>query len=417
MMHEILSKIKSEKTLEGLKILIWGIGVTGKALHKVCEKFGADTWYTDKEYKGLHKFIPDDEVIESNQNFDLILKSPGVPWIDQLAFFRNSDTLIIGEMELISLLDDTPIIAITGSNGKTTTCTMLKEAFDLLDKKTFLGGNIGIPYSEILNGEYEFAILEVSSFQLELIETFRPEVAVILNVFENHMERYDSLDEYKQAKFNIFKNFDSNDKLIIANELRNDLKVDFFVKFLNHGSLDFSKMKVVGDHNKLNFQAVFEVLTSLDLNTFILDELIENFLGIDHRIQFVHESNGVSYYNDSKSTNLVATMTALKSFKDQSQIALMLGGQLRDNDVSSYQEILSILNKDQIFLYGESKDLLSKEFDLHRKFESFEEILNSDDLKNYSIVLLSPGFPSYDQFSNFTERGADFIKKVNLNEQ
>ncbi len=383
------------------------MGVTGKALYQVCKEREADVWYTDKEYQGLDKFIPEQEVIESNQNFDLILKSPGVPWKDQLAFFRNSETLVLGELEVISLLSDVPIIAITGSNGKTTVCTMLKMAFDLLGRKVFLGGNIGNAYSNILNDEYEFSVIEASSFQLELLSSFKPRVGVILNITPHHLERYKDIEEYKKAKFEIFKNMKESDDLIICPQLFKEVHANCRVHERSKSNLDFTSMKVLGEHNKKNFIVVHDILDCLGLDTSVMSKLIESFYGVEHRIEFLGSIGKTKYFNDSKSTSLEATLTAIKSFTDKSKIQLLLGGKLRSDDVSEFKEILEYISKEQIFLYGESKNLLKEVFNISG-YSEMGDIFNENKFKEGDIVLFSPGFPSYDQFQNFEKRGMRF---------
>ncbi len=408
--QEILSKIKENKSLEGISVLIWGMGVTGKSLHKVCESYGATVWNTDKEYMGFDKFISQDEVIESNIKFDLILKSPGVPWLPELNYFKASGVDILGELEIISLLSPVPIIAITGSNGKTTVCTMLKEAFDILGINVFLGGNIGTPYSTILNQNVKFAILETSSFQLELIETFSPLVAAILNIVPHHQERHPTLEHYQNAKFNIFKNMSEFSSLIVSKELKALVQGDFKVCVPGSIKRDHSAMKVVGEHNIKNFQFVEEILDVLGLNTQVMSELIERFTGVEHRIEFIGEYGKLKVYNDSKSTNINSTLTALQSFPNDSEIFLLLGGQLRSDDISEFLKIKEYLRDEQVFLFGESREILSREFN-SLQGESIEDFFKSN-LPREGTLLFSPGFPSYDQYKNFEHRGQNFKEMI-----
>ncbi len=412
MSQEILSKIKDNKSLEGLSVLIWGMGVTGRALYKVCEDYGASVWNTDKEYLGFDKFIVQNEVIESNIKFDLILKSPGVPWLPELNFFKSSGVPVLGELEIVSLLSDTPIIAITGSNGKTTVCTMLKEAFDLLGINTFLGGNIGNPYSKILGNNFDYALLEVSSFQLELINEFSPLVASILNIVNHHQERHPTFEHYQNAKFNIFKNMNEFSHLIIPDELKKQVKGDFKVS-APKGIRNYSKMKVVGEHNQKNFQFVEEILNVLGMNTKVIDKLISSFKGVEHRIEFVGNFKGLKVYNDSKSTNFNSTLTAIKSFKNKEELVLFLGGQLRSNNVEEFLEIKKYLKDDQVYLFGQSRELLSRFFKSSKK-EFLEEFFREQRFQD-AILLFSPGFPSYDQFKNFKDRGENFKKIIQDN--
>jgi len=405
MSEEILSKIKENQSLEGLNVLIWGMGVTGKSLYKVCQDYGATVWNTDLKYAGYDKFIAQSEIIESNIKFDLIFKSPGVPWLAELNYFKSTGLPILGEFELVSLLSNIPIIAITGSNGKTTVCSMLKKAFDLLEVDVFLGGNIGHPYSKILKEKFEYAIVEASSFQLELIKTFAPLVGVVLNIVEHHQERHPNLDHYEKAKFNIFKNMNELCHLIIPEELKTKIKGEFKVS-TPKVDRDYSQMKVVGEHNIKNFQFVEEILNVLGFDTAVMESLIPSFTGVEHRIEFIGKYQGSSIYNDSKSTNINSTLIAIKSFEDKSKIKLLLGGKLRSDDVEEFREIKKYLADEQILLFGESKKLLSKIFKSVQA-DSFEDFFQKN-LDYPEIILFSPGFPSYDQFRNYEERGKTF---------
>lgn len=391
--------IEMSSDLPKEKILIWGIGITGQSTLELLKSQNMEVICVDKEagYDYTEDTLPFKEL-----DISVVLKSPGVPWGHPAwDYFKEENIPILGEIEWVWRYSQVPVLAVTGSNGKSTTVNMLSHALSLFHTPHFLGGNWGIPYGRILLDktyeDAEYAVLELSSFQLELIKDFRPEVSAILNITENHMERYSTQEEYIAAKKNICKNnpdfhfeFDDSDYR------------DFLTKF------KFKKMKVLGEHNKKNFYFCYKILEAIHYEDDFQD-VIDSYGGIPHRLEFCGTKKGVAIYNDSKSTNLESTLTALKSF--EKNVHLIIGGKLRSQDVSGFKQLLKFSQVKSISLFGESafflKDCLPKAF----QYDELEILLKEIKTNPGDYVLFSPGFPSYDQFKNFEHRG-EFFKKL-----
>lgn len=362
---------------------------------------------------------------------DEIVISPGIPSTHPALKKANEKGVpLISEIEYAyRYSSDIPVIAITGTNGKTTTTTMIAEALKLAGKKVFCGGNIGIPYTELpLSDEKpDYAVIEVSSFQLETIHTFHPKIGVILNVFPNHSERYDHVIDYARAKFNLLKNMTSEDHLILGLEnpylneisdhavqkstfMKGDLPKDFLTKF------SFKNTKVTGEHNEANFYVAYKVLELLKIENLdsLFQTFIDNFKGVAHRLEFVLEKNGLKIYNDAKSTNTLATTTAIRAFKEgQEPFFLILGGKLRNEADRVLPDLLPFKNQvTRIFTIGDVTKRLSEE--LGQDFKVTEandlktvfEICLKENLKGN--LIFSPAFPSFDQFKNYIHRGECF---------
>lgn len=387
------------KNLKNKKILLWGLGVSGISTLKLLKNLGANVMTLDSRVKSDLK---ESDLIK-NPVFDLVLKSPGVSWEHSyFKFCYENNIPVSGEVELVSSVTDISIVGITGSNGKSTTVTMLSRYFELLEVPHFLGGNLGLACSEMINDksflDIKYGIWELSSFQLELINEFSCEVAAILNLSPTHMERYEDVSSYYEAKNQIFKNL-SNEKKVSSTEIK---KSKFF-------SLEGIKdTLVVGKHNLLNFACVYEIVQRLDLyKEDIFLELVRSFKGIEHRLEYVGEYKESKVYNDSKSTNLKATITAIESFEGKS-VDLIVGGKLRESDVSEYADILKFNNIKNIYKIGHASLALSEILGTDHLYESLDVFFKSFPSVKSEVLLFSPGFPSFDEFKNFEKRGEFF---------
>jgi UDP-N-acetylmuramoylalanine--D-glutamate ligase len=362
---------------------------------------------------------------------DEIVLSPGIP-VTHLALKAavEKGVPILSEIEYAyRQTKDIPVIAITGTNGKTTTSTMIAEALKKAGKKVFLGGNIGISYCDlaISDEKVDFAVIEVSSFQLETIHEFHPTIGLILNIFPNHSERYDDVHDYAKAKFRMLKNMTKDDHLIIGleNPYLADIKdhpahKDFFQKgdlpqsFKNKFS--FENAKVVGEHNEANFYGAFKVLELLKIENLdqIFQEFINEFPGVAHRLEYVLTYEGLAVYNDAKSTNTLATTTAIKAFNDSTgPLFLILGGKLRSENDKVLPDLLPFKNKiARIFTIGDVTkrlaDELGKDFKVTEAgdLKTVFEIAKKENLKGN--LVFSPAFPSFDQFKNYVDRGEKY---------
>lgn len=393
-----------------------------------------DDWYKSEQMDQILdccSCYSEEDFTQHFHKMDEIVISPGIP-TNHPALQKANDkgVPLVSEIEYAyRYSSDVPVIAITGTNGKTTTTTMITEALTLAGKKVFCGGNIGIPYTELpLNHEKpDYAVIEVSSFQLETIHTFHPKIGVILNIFPNHSERYDQVIDYARAKFNLLKNMTAQDHLILGLEnpyideiknhpvvkstfMKGELPQDFQTKF------SFRKTKVTGEHNEANFYVAYKVLELLKIQN--LDDLfqtfIDNFKGVAHRLEFVLEKDGLNIYNDAKSTNTLATTTAIRAFKDSKEpLFLILGGKLRNEADNVLPDLLPFKNQiSRIFTIGDVTKRLSielgKEFNVTEAndLKTVFDMCRKEQLKGN--LVFSPAFPSFDQFKNYIHRGECF---------
>jgi UDP-N-acetylmuramoylalanine--D-glutamate ligase len=376
---------------------------------------------------------------------DIIIISPGVPilpkWREVAA--RNSK-LLMGDVEFASQFTDAKIVAITGTNGKTTVTTLIYEILKAqMGDKVELAGNIGIPFCDMLREgkKPEYIVLEISSFQLEAIRDFRPFVSIILNVTEDHQDRYSGMQEYAMVKANIFRNQTIDDFLILNaedkftnimvsmakpakfyfsayREIDNGIyfKDGSFVKNMNGKKEELFKasdIKLIGKHNYENILACVITADLLKLDMAKAVTTIENFNGLHHRIEFASEVNGVKYYDDSKGTNVDAVIKAIDTFTDD--MVLILGGREKGTDFSPLYNILP-KNVKLIVALGENREKIKGIFSPKIEVltsESMEDTVNKCvNAKGVKVVLLSPGCASFDLFKGYAHRGDEFKKYV-----
>jgi len=378
---------------------------------------------------------------------DMMVVSPGVPLNSEIIIAaRDKRIKMISELELAASVCKGNIIAITGTNGKTTTTSLCGHVFNTCGAKTYAAGNIGLAFSEIaLNvNEKEFAAIEVSSFQLDLIYKFKPKVAMILNITPDHLNRYENnYQKYIESKLRIYENQDEKDYLILNRD--NDVLVksltkhqsnDFYfslksrsnngcslsgdeIMFLKNDKEEFrcslSDINLRGEHNYANAMAVINAAKIFEFDNIKIVEGLKTFKGVEHRLEFVREIDGVKYINDSKATNVDSVWYALRSF-DQ-PIYLILGGQDKGNDYNQIKEL--VLDKvKKIYAIGSSADKVFNFFHHDVKVEikqTLEEVVtavNSEAREN-DIVLLSPACASFDMFNDYEHRAKVFKESVN----
>jgi UDP-N-acetylmuramoylalanine--D-glutamate ligase len=426
------------------KVAIFGMGKSGKAALKLAKKYKQDfyvvnrgpveTWFQTEgleELCGTCACFSEEDFAQHFHKMDEIVISPGIPTTHPaLKRAVEKGVPILSEIEYaFRYTSDIPVIAVTGTNGKTTTTTMIAEALTRAGKKVFCGGNIGVPYCDLAVSEekVELAVIEVSSFQLETIQTFHPKIGLILNVFPNHSERYDDVRDYAKAKFSLLTNMTAEDHLILGTEnpylsdieshpakrtyfTKGKLPEDFKKKF------DFSKARAKGEHNEANFFAAHEVLRLLGIPSLekLFQEFINVFAGVPHRLEYVLEKDGLTLYNDAKSTNALATTTAIKAFKESHEpLHLILGGKLRNETDELLPDLLPFKGQiSTIFTIGDVTERLAQE--LGNDFQ----VIKSGDLKTVFALarekelkgnlVFSPAFPSFDQFKNYVDRGEKF---------
>ncbi len=371
---------------------------------------------------------------------DLIILSPGIPREHEvLKLALAKDIPVWNEIELAYQYIDSkiPTIAVTGTNGKTTTVTFMGEMIKLCGYEVFVGGNIGVPLCELLleKRHVDYILLELSSFQLESMPTFHPRVAVILNVYPNHGERYEKLEDYAKAKFNISRHMNQNDFLLYPEDIAMidswakvqkatlvpfRLDKELCLKELNK-RYDLKEYKLPGAHNIFNLAFASKALELILEKKEGIQKAINTFPGVKYRVQYIDSKRSYVAYNDAKSTNWDATLVAVKSMdKKGRKLSLIIGGQKRgrnDSIVPSIPELKKYV--DRIFLIGETSEMFAAELDGHipyvkaERLERVVEIMENE--KDDGVLLLSPAFPSYDQYPNYEKRGEHFTKLVKGN--
>jgi len=442
--------------LKSKKVLVVGLARTGVSTAKFLVSEGArvrvsDSSPGDKLTKSLEELKGLDLEIETGRhteewftNADLIVVSPGVPLeIKPLKAAHGKGVEIISEIELASRFIDAPIIAITGTNGKTTTTTLIGEILKKSGKRAFVGGNIGNPLIEyVIEGKKaDFIVAEISSFQLEGIREFRPFISILLNITEDHLDRYPSMDAYIQAKGLIYRNQRSADFAVINSD---DILVKRLTKGIQPQKIGFSRereivggiyctdgkicsslrgnavyeterFRIKGGHNIENAMASIAACEIAGCLRDDIQEAIEAFHGLPHRVEFVADIEGVSYYNDSKGTNIGATMSALAGFKGN--VILLAGGKDKGGDYGVMAPLIQEKVKGMI-LFGEARGKINHSIGgytdtvLVANLKEAVEVAGRTAVKG-DTVLLSPACSSFDQFSGYAERGRKFVELVN----
>ena len=380
---------------------------------------------------------------------DLIVVSPGVPSDSKVILEAGKrGKKIISEIELAYCFCKGNIIAITGTNGKTTTTSLCEHVFNKCGIKTYAAGNIGLAFSEIVLGvkENEVVSLEVSSFQLDLIDKFKPKIAMILNITPDHLNRYKNrFDNYTNSKLRIYKNQDKEDYLILNKDNEATLnsitehksRVFYFslkekvdngcycsadiIYYKENGKELFKcllgNINLKGEHNFANAMSVIIAAKIMGLDNNKIKDALGDFLGVEHRLELVREINGVKFINDSKATNIDSVWYALRSFNNS--IFLILGGQDKGNDYNQIKELVKEKVK-KIYAIGSSADKIYDFFhtivkvEIQPSMESAVAAANKEAREN-DVVLLSPACASFDMYQNYEHRGKVFkeaVKKI-----
>jgi UDP-N-acetylmuramoylalanine--D-glutamate ligase len=424
--------------LSNKKIAIFGMGKSGVSALRLLHREKAQvyavslgdprTWHLPVKDFIEGKFCFSQDCAQAPGIFakcDLIILSPGIPSTHPCLRLAKGKVPIWSEIELGFHFCPIPIVAITGTNGKTTTVTLLGELLKSAGKKPFVGGNIGKPLCDLPfeKEDYDLAVLEVSSFQMEKIESFKPHVAAILNVTQNHGERYVSFEDYLQAKQNIARNQTKEDYLLIPKHDRalvhwahsfssNVVEVDPKKIPEMAENWDLTQFRLPGAHNLLNLFFCYKILQALGVEISRPEAVLSRFSGVEFRLQLENSPFPFKVYNDAKSTNYDSTLTAINALSDKKEdIYLILGGQKRGVGDSILPHILKMKKPiKKIFLIGETTPMLAHELKGHIPFEesmtlkhAVESVKKDKGFKG--ILLFSPGFPSFDQYPNYIARG------------
>ncbi|HXZ31397.1 MAG TPA: UDP-N-acetylmuramoyl-L-alanine--D-glutamate ligase [Terriglobales bacterium] len=443
--------------LQNKRVLVVGLGKSGVAAALFVKSKGArvtvsDTKTPDELKEEIPRLLDEGIAIETGghgdrtfQNQDLIVVSPGVP-LDAapLAQARALGEKIIGEVELAGRFFPGRIVAITGSNGKTTTTALAGAVVANGGFPTLVGGNIGTPAISLVEQATEdtIAVLEVSSFQLETTETFRPHIAVVLNVTPDHLDRHRTFMAYADAKARIFESqqgsdfavLNADDPTCVAMASRTRAQVFWFSRkrevkqgaYVRDGRVLFrdtsgqreimqvSETPLKGAHNVENVLAAVCVGVLSDVEPRRISKAVHEFRAVEHRLEHVASIGGVEYYNDSKATNVDATIKALESFP--ANIHLILGGKDKGSDYSVLNDLLRQRVK-SVYTIGAAAAKIESQI------KGATEVVHADTLENAirrasdaakpgDIVLLAPACASFDQFRNYEHRGKVFKEAV-----
>lgn len=369
-----------------------------------------------------------------DNSFDVLIKNPAVfPTHPCVLKAKNLNILVVNEMEVAYhyINKDVKIIGVTGSNGKTTTVTLIYEILKKSGLNIKLGGNIGTPLSKIVGNlnDKDILLLEISDHQLNDLKDFKTDISVITNLCPTHLDYHGSYETYKNIKKKIFNHHTDKDIAIINYSNEDSMKLvsdilstkyyfnsdnnyikDKGIYVNNELVIDKDDILLKGRHNYENILVVLVLMDILKIDYKYAKEVLKEFKGVEHRIEFVKNIDGVSYYNDSKSTNPNATITAIKSFTGN--IHLILGGMERSQD---FDDLIPYLDKvSMIYAVGETRDRI-EEFALKNnilciKKEYLKEIMEEviKNVKSGDIVLLSPASASWDQYKRFEDRGEEF---------
>ena len=449
------------KDISGKHITILGAVRSGLAAAKLAKKLGAIPFvsdYSNADALGDNLSSLDKHAIKYETgghtdkvfDCDFIVTSPGVPSnSDVLLKAKEKNIKVVSELEFASWFNKGTVIAITGTNGKTTTTSLCAHLLNSCGLKTHLAGNIGVAFSDIVLNvkEDEFVALEVSSFQLDFIETFKPKFALLLNLTKDHLDRYDdNFENYIKSKFNIIMNQNSKDYFIINCD--DEIIANFPVRsynnycfsmgqahsdgcFIEEGRFYFrmnheiteiggvENLSIKGEHNQYNALAVLTVAKLLNLDNQQILDSFKSFPGVEHRLELVRTINGVEYINDSKATNVDSVWYALRSFDNP--IILILGGKDKGNDYSRLKDLV-VNHVKKIYAIGSSADKIFEFFKDHVKVEIVDSLeltvqKSINDAIEGDVVLLSPACASFDMFENYEHRGKIFKEAVvNLSE-
>jgi UDP-N-acetylmuramoylalanine--D-glutamate ligase len=443
--------------LKGKKVLVVGLARTGAAAAQFLLRRGAKVMVSDAKpaaelaeiLASLQGLPLEWELGRHTGPFfadaDLIVMSPGVPMdIPALKEARAKGIPVISEVELAFRFLRRPLIAITGTNGKTTTTTLIGEMLRAGGKRVFVGGNIGNPLIGYIDGpqDDEWVVAEISSFQLEGVVELRPKISLLLNVTEDHLDRYDSFDAYIAAKARIFANQKREDYALLnaddsiclrlARELEpqvilfSALHPVSFGSFLTPEEICFQErdgrrdryelnhLKIKGAHNLENLMAAIAVGRMCGCPREILQGVMNEFQGIEHRLEWVRRLEGVDYFNDSKGTNVGSVVKSLQSFEDP--VILIAGGKDKGGDYGPLHEWVRRRVKGMA-LIGEAKDRIFSALGgltETAKLGTLEEAVSwaKSRARPGDVVLLSPACSSYDMFHNYQERGRRFKEIV-----
>ncbi|HEY7556844.1 MAG TPA: UDP-N-acetylmuramoyl-L-alanine--D-glutamate ligase [Candidatus Binatia bacterium] len=439
--------------LKGKNVLVIGLARTGRECARFLVEQGASVTVSDlrpeaelkdevKSLGGLPiRYLLGAEERRWVDAIDCVIPSPGVaadnPLLREAA---ARDIPVLSEIELAFRFFPAPLTAVTGTNGKSTTTTLIGEMMQAAGRKVFVGGNLGTPFIGAVSGEWDWGVLEISSFQLEWIERFRPRIAVLLNLTEDHLDRYPTFNEYRHTKERIFEAQSESEFAVLnrddpwvwaLNETVKGRVVSFGFAAVPEGAyaaagmivwrdgsneerFPLAKVKIQGVHNVENMMAAIAAAKLAGIPREPIQQTLENFPGLEHRLEFVREKDGVSYYNDSKGTNVGAVVKSLAGFT--APVILIAGGVDKGGDYGSLEEGIKRTVR-RLVLFGAAKNVIARALGHLTETVIVENLAAAVSdaaaaARAGDVVLLSPACSSFDQFRNYAERGQLFKRLV-----
>ncbi|MFH4803954.1 UDP-N-acetylmuramoyl-L-alanine--D-glutamate ligase [Vibrio diabolicus] len=420
-------------------VVVVGLGITGlsvvKHLRKNQPQLVVKVIDTRVNPPGAER-LPEDVQLHSGgwntdwlSDADLIVTNPGIALATpEIQAVLEKGTTVVGDIELFAWAVQKPVIAITGSNGKSTVTDLTGVMAKAAGLDVGVGGNIGVPALDLLEHDTDLYVLELSSFQLETTSSLKLKAAAFLNLSEDHMDRYQGMSDYRQAKLRIFDHAD----LAVVNRDDKETFPDAEVPLVTFGSdnQDFGlevdgnrtwlldhgqrvvasdELKLVGKHNLSNALVALALLKAADVNYHNALNALKNYTGLTHRCQVVADNQGVKWVNDSKATNIASTMAALSGLESTGKLYLLVGGVGKGADFSPLKPIFATLNL-QLCCFGADGDDFMPLHESAIRFDTMEDVIQqvSSQLKPGDMVMLSPACASFDQFDNFMARGDAF---------
>ena len=419
-----------------MKALIVGLGISGVSSARFLKNRGDEIFIYDDNASQLEKYSAEYSVYDENLKYDLAIISPGVPATHKVIQKLSAQhTEIIGELELAGrYVRNEKIIAVTGTNGKSTTVSLVHAFLKNAGFKSFLCGNIGEPVINGIGRGYDFFVIELSSFQLETLKSLKPDVAMVLNVTPDHLDRYKDFEDYRNTKLNLLnllkkggtavlgtgivaENFahPDFDLKLFSVEGTDDIKCDESYVYFDDKKLKVDDLKIRGHHNIENIMAAVLGVKKWVSDTDILRKSLLEFNPLAHRTAFVDKFQGVEFIDDSKGTNVGAVEKSLAGLPD-GKVVLILGGVDKGG---SYEPVRVLADKKckGVVLIGASKEIIRPYFKGFSNVESADSMAEAVE-KSFKlaagdgIVLFSPACSSFDWYKNYKERGDDFVNKV-----
>ncbi|CAN5608254.1 UDP-N-acetylmuramoyl-L-alanine--D-glutamate ligase [soil metagenome] len=436
--------------LSGRRVLVVGLGHSGLAAARLCAQRGAKVTALDSkkdveasvralEAAGITLALGSNDAANPSE-FDLVVVSPGVPSFPGLEAADAKGVPILSEIELAvrCLKTPAPVVAIGGTNGKSTTTTLVGELLSEGARNVFVGGNLGVPLASHVDETFDVVVLEVSSFQMERVDELKPKSAALLNVTEDHLDRYPDFAAYAAAKGNCFQRQDSSDLAVVpfgdetclAQARRGKGRVvtfgtasgadvaitaDAIIDHLTGQRFARSEIAVQGGHNALNVAAALALIAPFGITEAHRRAFLSSFLGLGHRMALVAEIAGVRFYDDSKGTNVGAVVTALEGVVEPKAV-LIAGG--KDKGGSYEPLVLALERKGRAaVLIGEAAPLIERaiagKIPVERATTMADAVKRAQKLALVGdAVLLSPACSSFDMFRDYKHRGDEFVRAV-----